>query len=466
MVEFTQNKSSLSPDGHREKIRVADVNGSFTKARRAVFFILIAVYAILPWLSVGGQPIIFFDILHRRFFLFGQTFNAQDAYMVFFLVSGGAFLLFYLTALAGRIWCGWACPQTVFLEGVFRRIDRWLEDPKHDQVILSTRKWDLFKIKKFILKHALYLLCALIVSHIFISYFVRLDDLFRYVRSSPIEHWDVFVWMTAITAVIYFNFAWFREQLCLIVCPYGKLQSVLTDDDTLVIGYDEKRGEPRGKKSDANRGACINCNRCVEVCPTGIDIRNGLQLECIGCANCIDACNDIMLKINQPLGLIRYDSLNGLTGGVRKILRPRLYLYTVLLLLGVGVFSIFLKNHKPFEATVLRLSGAPYVLQEGVVRNQYLLHVVNKTPSENKFNVLVSLPPEARLIDPVKEINLKSFEDRKIPLFVEIPRDRFTYEFSVEVTTSLSGSNLAVISSIPFLGPVSSPHSFQPKISN
>ncbi len=349
------------------------------------------------------------------------------------------------------MWLG--VPANSFLEGVFRRIERWIEGSKHDQVLLSARKWDFFKVRKFILKHALYLFCALIVSHIFLSYFVRLDDLFRYVQQSPREHWDVFVWMAAITAIIYFNFAWFREQLCLIVCPYGKLQSVLTDDDTLVIGYDEKRGEPRGKKSDANRGACINCNRCVEVCPTGIDIRNGLQLECIGCANCIDACNDIMLKINQPQGLIRYDSLNGLLGRSRKILRPRLYLYTVLLLLGVGVFSIFLKNHKPFEATVLRLSGAPYVLQEGVVRNQYLLHVVNKTPSENKFNVLVSLPPEARLIDPVKEINLKSFEDRKIPLFVEIPRDRFTYEFSVEVTTSLVGSPLTVTSRIPFLGP-------------
>lgn len=421
-----QKKSSLQSDGSRPKIRVADVSGRFTKARSLFFIILIGVYALVPWIKIGGHPLIFIDILHRRFYLFGQTFNAQDFYMVFFLVSGGAFTLFYLTAMAGRVWCGWACPQTVFLEGVFRPIERWIEGPKSAQLALAKEPFSFKKLRIYLTKYFLYGVCALVVSHIFISYFVSLDDLLHFIRQNPREHPVAFLWMAAITAVILINFAWFREQLCLIVCPYGKLQSVLIDDDTIMIGYDEKRGEPRGKKSDLNRGSCINCNRCVDVCPTGIDIRNGLQLECVGCANCIDACDEIMQKIGQPTGLIRYDSLNGLSGKPRQIWRPRLYLYTVLFLLGVGVFSFYLFHHHPFEVNVLRAAGAPFTLVDKKVQNQFVLHLVNKAASRSHF-VLTILPIQveddvAEVTLPVHTIDLESLEDRRIPVFVTLPR--------------------------------------------
>ncbi|MBX7149787.1 cytochrome c oxidase accessory protein CcoG [bacterium] len=446
-----QFKSSIRTDGSREKVRIADVAGRFTKARQIFFYVLMVIYALVPFIKVNGKPLIFIDILHRQFFLFGFTYNAQDFYLVFFLLSGALFTLFYITAVAGRLWCGWACPQTVFLEGVFRRIERLVEGPKSEQLLLAQSPWNFKKIVKFIIKHFLFVIFACAVSHIFLSYFVSMDELLSFVRHNPHEHWVAFIWMISITAVIYFNYAWFREQLCLIVCPYGKMQSALTDDDTLVIGYDALRGEPRGKVSDSSRGACINCRRCVDVCPTGIDIRNGLQLECIGCANCIDACDEIMDKVGQARGLVRYDSLNGLLKKPRHILRPRIYLYTVLFFVGLAVFSFFLFKRHTFEANILRAPGIPYVLTEGKIRNQYLLHVINKTAEKAKFTFKFS--GEANVIIPFLEIELGSLEEKRIPAFAEMDAKKFKGQFNIILTSTNTQTGEVVVSQIPFLGP-------------
>lgn len=459
-ITLHQRRGSIHADGRREKVRVADVAGRFTTWRRRAFVLLMLVYAAAPLIKVGGQPLIFLDIAGRRFFLFGQTFNAQDTYLLFFLLAGGILSIFLVTAVMGRVWCGWACPQTVFLEGIFRPIERLLEGSKHEQLRLARQPLRGRKLRILAIKHGLYLLAALAVSHIFISYFVSLEQLRSWVFESPREHWTAFLWMAAITGALYFNFAWFREQTCLILCPYGRLQSALTDDDTLVIGYDLGRGEPRGGVGTAGAGDCVDCLRCVEVCPTAIDIREGLQLECIGCANCIDACDDIMAKLGRPAGLVRYDSLKGLAGRPRRWARPRVYLYLAILLALAGTGAVFAAGRRPFEATLIRQTGAPYVLEvvggQETIRNQYFVHLVNKTPRRGRFELKVLLPEGAEAVLPMPSVEVDSLADQRIPLVVSLPEEAYEAlgPFDVQVETRDAQSGQVVGSKLRFLGPV------------
>lgn len=449
-----QHKSSIAADGSRQKIRPADVDGTFNRAKRFVYPLLALIFALIPWIRWGDHPILLFDIEHRQFFIAGQTFNAQDFYLVFFLITGAAFSLFFITALFGRVWCGWSCPQTFFLEGIFRRLERWIEGPRAAQLRLATQPWNFEKIGKFAAKHILFLFFSFLIASTFLSYFNSTEKLLRFFREGIVVYPLLTAWLLVLTTLIYINFAWFREQLCLIVCPYGRLQSVLTDDDSIVIGYDQRRGEPRGKKDAANRGDCIDCGRCVAVCPTGIDIRVGLQMECIGCANCIDACNDIMFKIGQKSGLIRYDSLNGLEGKARRILRPRIYLYTLLLGIGMVVFSVFAFQRQPFEANLLRLTGLPYRLENGKVINQYEIHLVNKEPRPTIFTINAVPMDHLLFTIPVREIALESLTDRRLPIFAEIPEAVMKKEFSVTIQVREKESGLLIEKHIAFLGPV------------
>lgn len=449
-----QRRGSIQSDGRRVKVRLGDVKGRFTSLRRWVFWALIAFYAVLPLLKIHGEPVVFLDILHRRFYLFGGTFNAQDAYLLWPFLAGGLLALFLLSSLAGRVWCGYACPQTVFMEGVFRRLERWVEGPKHRQLALARGPWTWERLWRAGAKHALFIAAALLVSHIFISYFVSLEQLAAWVTGDPREHWVAFVWMAAITGALYFDFAWFREQTCLILCPYGRLQSALNDDDTVTVSYDAARGEPRGKAGTAGAGDCVNCLRCVDVCPTGIDIREGLQLECIACASCIDACDDIMAKLGRPKGLVRYESLAALNGGRRRWLRPRVFLYLGVLTAFFGIGVLLIGGRHPFEATLIRQEGAPYVLDRGLIRNQYLLHVVNKTPAAGSFEIALSGAPQgATVIIPVKVLSLPSLGDIRLPVNVELPQGAYQGEFEVLATTRERETGKEVQSRLRFVGP-------------
>lgn len=420
---------SLGRDGKRKRPYPADVSGRFARARIVVFWLLIALWAALPWIPVGGHPAVFLDIDKRQFFLFGLTFNAQDVWLMFFLISGVGFGLVYATAVLGRVWCGWACPQTVFLEAVFRPIERLINGPRNVALRRAHRggRVGFDRLWRAVATHAAYLLAALLVAHVLLAYFVSIPRVFEMVRAKPGAHPEAFAWMFAITGLMYGNFAFFREQLCVIVCPYGRLQSVLLDDDSLVVGYDERRGEPRAKAS-VKGGDCVDCNRCVVVCPTGIDIRDGLQLDCIACTACIDACDDVMDKLGRARGLIRYDSLNGLRGEKRKLLRPRLYAYTVLLVIGAVVATFAFRSREPFEANAVRLAGLPYTREGGTIRNAFELHLVNKQSSPTSFEIEAVDAPDLVFVIAMAEVEIEPLGSRRVPVFVTMEQARFEHD--------------------------------------
>ncbi len=449
-----ESLGTINDDGSRAFVHPHDVRGRFNFVRRGVFAVLIGIYAILPWIPVNGAPAVFLDIGNRRFHLFGQTFVSQDFWLVFFLITGLAFLLFYLTALFGRIWCGYACPQTVFLDGVYRRVERWMEGDAFRRQRLDAANWTGEKILRRGGKQVAYVLISLIIAHLFIAYFVSIPGLYRMMGESPVRNLTVFLWVFVTAGILYFNFAWFREQLCIIVCPYGRLQSALIDDDSIVIGYDEKRGEPRGRVSDPNAGDCIDCYRCVNVCPTGIDIRQGLQMECIGCSACIDACDDVMKRIDRPAGLIRYDSMNGLAGRATRLARPRTILYTVLLLIGAGVFLFSLSQVSSFTGSVTRMTGAPYYQQQNGVRNHFHVRVINKSKDPAGFGIsAVSGAEGLTWSTPETPLRLEPNQERVTPLFVSISHGDYEGSFPFEIHIENTASGQTVIRRVTFLGP-------------
>ncbi len=419
-AKFQKVASSLHSDGRRNFVHPADVKGKFALSRKGIFALLLAVYVLLPWIQIGGHPAVFLDIAARRFYLFGATFNAQDTFLLFFLLSGVGFALFVATAVFGRVWCGYACPQTVFLEGIFRRIERWIEGPRTKRMRRNAGPMNFDKLWRKVLKHVLFIGFSTTVAHIFISYFVSLPALWDMMQESPTKNLTAFIWVFVLTGIMYFNFAWFREQMCLIICPYGRLQSVMTDLDTNIIGYDEERGEPRGKKRDASAGDCVDCGRCTAVCPTGIDIRNGLQLDCIGCAACVDACDEIMVKLGRKKGLVRYDSQRGLRGEETKFWRPRLALYGVLAVVGLVVAFFFgIRSHQAFEANLLRLGDTPYIIEtDGRVQNLFEIHVVNKKDKTHTYEIKPSVDDGLEYVIAIPTPELAGGKGMRIPIFI------------------------------------------------
>jgi cytochrome c oxidase accessory protein FixG len=447
------HQSSIRPDGSRPKIRIADVIGRFTTRKKIVFPVLLVIFFALPWIRIAGERLVLIWIERREFTLFTYTFNAQDVYLIFFLVTGIGFSLFFITALVGRIWCGWTCPQTVFLEGVFRKIERWIEGSKSEQLKLEKGPWDTSRFGKFLLKHGLFVSISLLISITFIMYFVPGHYFFESFSTDAPSHPVLIFWIFFLAGLFYFDFAWFREQVCLILCPYGRLQSALTDDDSIVIGYDRLRGEPRGKNHQEKIGDCIDCGRCIAVCPTGIDIRAGLQLECVGCANCIDACDEIMAKLQRPVGLIRYDSLNGLEKKPKKILRPRIYLYAVLLVIGAFVATYTLSQRTSFEANLIRLMGSPYILESGNIRNQFEIHMMNKSIKPRKFLIQIQSSQPTTIILPISEVEMESRADKHIPWMALVPQNQFQGSFDLSVTIQDVITHELLQRKVQFLGP-------------
>ena len=452
LVPSRESVTTIRRDGSRFFLHPADTQGRFTFWRRVMACVLIGLYVALPWIPINGYPAVFLDTAHHRFHLFGLTLAVQDLWMFFFILTGVGFTGFVITSLFGRLWCGWACPQTVFLEHVYRRIERWIEGSAEKRKALDRAPWDERKVALRIIKHGLFLAVSVVIAHVFLSYFVSLPGLYRMMTHSPLQNLHSFVFVAAASGVFYFNFAWFREQLCLIICPYGRLQSALIDDHTVVIGYDSKRGEPRGKIHEEGVGHCVDCLRCVQVCPTGIDIRHGLQIECIGCANCIDACDEVMEKIGRPKGLVRYDSSHGLAGEKTSWIRPRSIMYAVLMLVGGVVALNAFSTFRPANLAVTRMVGAPYYVTEGKVRNQYLVRVVNKRNEQQHFQLKVqSALSGVEWKGFENGLTLQPMEEQVRPLIVQVPQGVFRHDSPIKIVIEFDGKTLE--RAVDFLGP-------------
>jgi cytochrome c oxidase accessory protein FixG len=333
-------------------------------------------------------------------------------------------------------------------------VERWIDGDAVARRRLSAAPMSASKLARRILKHASFVVLAAVIAHLFLAYYVSLPALWEMIRAAPTRNWGAFVFIAVSTAIV-FDFAWFREQLCIVICPYGRLQSALTDDHTLVIGYDAKRGEPRGKAGTQGAGDCVACDRCVHVCPTGIDIRHGQQMECIGCAACIDACDDVMARLARPKGLVRYDSFAGLAEGrAKRWIRPRTILYGILLLAGATVAGWSIGGLRPAFIGVTRMVGAPYYVDSGVVRNQFLIRLVNKRTDPVDLSVRVTGLPEGAAVQGLgASIVVPGLGEEVRPLIVQVPGASYHAPIPFEVEAADAGRSFVLTRSLEFLGP-------------
>lgn len=419
--------STLEADGSRRWIHPRLSRGKFLLARRVFGYGLIAYSILMPFLRIGGRPAILIDIPHRRLDLMGSTFAATDTSLLALLLLAAGVCLFLFTALFGRIWCGWACPQTVYLELVYRPLERLF----HGTVGRGgepRRGLPLWRKTGYL---AVSFLVSILVGNLFLSYFVGVEQISRWVVSSPAEHPFGFAVMSLMTLAMMFNFTWFREQMCILVCPYGRFQSALVDRHTLQVRYHAARGEPRAKGSRGSpsrdpRGSCIDCGLCVKTCPTGIDIRDGVQLECVGCAQCIDACDTVMRKIGDTPGLIRYSTQARDEADPASGIRPRLLLYPVILAVIGGLIATWFLVRQSIDVTLLRSPGLPFVkMPTGTIANNLRLKIVDRGGQEARYRLAVLEDPAIELTLIENPIVVPAEGTVTCGVVVTAPPDRF-----------------------------------------
>ena len=419
---------TLNQDGSRNWIRPKPAGGAWWHKRRIVAYALMVVFFGIPHVRINGMPAILLDLPRRHFTILGTTFLPTDTLLLMLLLASAVVSIFLFSALFGRVWCGWACPQTVYMEFIFRPLERLLEGGRSGSLILDKTR-ARFHWRR-LLKYAVYFVIALFLAHTFLAYFVGVDKLETWVRLSPYEHPTPFLVMAATTALIFYDFTYFREQTCLIACPYGRWQSALLDNESLIVAYDVKRGEPRQhgvKDRPASAGDCVACNACVITCPTGIDIRNGLQMECIHCTQCIDACDAIMDQVGKPRGLIRYASLDQLAGKPRHLLRPRVVLYPAALLLLLGGFAFALETRPKADVMILRSQAEPFTVeQDGRVANQIRVKIANRSLRDQAYTISVLGADSAQVIAPESPLVIKAGDQRTTSVFVLLPASAFT----------------------------------------
>jgi cytochrome c oxidase accessory protein FixG len=383
---FRDRMATIDDKGKRKWVYAKKPKGRFYDIRSYVSWFFFIIFFGLPFIQVKGRPLFLFNIPEARFIIFGKVFWPQDFFI--FGLTMITFIVFIIlfTAAFGRLFCGWVCPQTIFMEMLFRKVEYLIDGDAPSQKLLKNSPWTSKKLLRKITKHVAFFLLSFIIANFFLSYIIGIRQLEKLVTEPLSEHFGGFTSIVLFSGVFYGVYAFFREQACTVVCPYGRLQSVLLDRNSMIVAYDHERGEPRGKfkkLAASETGDCIDCFQCVKVCPTGIDIRNGTQMECVGCTACIDACNLIMEAVNRPKGLIRYASENGIDNGKKLRYTGRMKFYTALLVLLTGLLTILLASRKDIDGTVIRAAGILYQ-EHGAdsVSNLYNIKIINKTVKE------------------------------------------------------------------------------------
>lgn len=402
---FRDSIGTVDEKGKRNWVFPKKPKGKYYKYRKYVSYLLLSIFFISPFLKIDGNQFLLFNILERRFNIFGFPFWPQDFYLFVLSIIIGVVFIVLFTVVFGRIFCGWICPQTIFLEMVFRRFEYWIEGDRNAQMKLDKQEWNAEKIRKRTIKWLIFFIISFVVSNIFLAYLIGSDQLLTSIKEGPIKHSKTFFSLLIFTGVFYFVFTWFREQVCIIACPYGRLQGVLLDNKSIVVAYDYKRGEGESgrKKFRKNEdrkalghGDCIDCFQCVHVCPTGIDIRNGTQLECVNCTACIDACDDVMVKSGMPKGLIRFASEEEIDKKEKFKFTARMKGYTAVLTILIGILLGLLFLRTDVQANVLRLPGQLYQKEGDIISNVYTFKIINKTTHDfDKITFKVVEPKQA-----------------------------------------------------------------------
>ena len=395
---FRDSVGTMEQSGKRKWVFPRKPHGKFTNYRVLVSVILLGLFFIIPFIKIEGNPFLLLNLASREFFIFGQPFYPQDFYILALGSITSLVFIILFTVVFGRIFCGWICPQTIFLEMVFRKIEYAIEGDRNKQIRLEKQEWNTEKIWKRSLKWFIFLLISLIVSHWMIMYIVGYEEVFEIIKQGPFANISNFIVMILFTGAFYFVFAWFREQVCTMVCPYGRLQGVLIDKQTINVYYDFKRGENRSKwrkgedRKEEGKGDCIDCNQCVVVCPTGIDIRDGQQLECVNCTACIDACDEVMVKVGLPKGLIRYATEDEIENEKPFKFDARMKAYSLVLALLIGFLGFLIYNRGSLEANFIKPAGSGYFVKDGQITNVYNYTILNKSNEDKLVSIKILEP--------------------------------------------------------------------------
>ncbi len=442
---FRDRIATVDAKGKRKWIFAQKPKGGYYNLRTWVSWFFFALFFTLPFIKIHNRPLFLFNITEARFIIFGKIFWPQDFFI--FGLTMVTFIIFIVlfTAAFGRLFCGWVCPQTIFMEMLFRKVEYLIEGDAAKQKLLKNAPWTGAKIRKKILKHAAFFLLSFIIANFFLAYIIGMDELRKIISEPVSEHVVGFLSIILFSAVFYGVYAYFREQVCTVVCPYGRLQSVLLDRNSMIVAYDYKRGEPRTKYkknavTEPNAGDCIDCFQCVKVCPTGIDIRNGTQMECVGCTACIDACNRMMEAVNRQTGLIRYASENGISEGKKLRYTGRMKFYTILLVLLSGILTLLLVSRKDIDGTIIRAKGSIYQERgKDSLSNLFNIKIINKTIDD--MPVSLRLEGEAAKAGKIELIGLNSIhlkpEDQAGASFFMVLPKTFVTERKINLAVGL-----------------------------
>ncbi|MEI7589304.1 MAG: cytochrome c oxidase accessory protein CcoG [Chitinophagia bacterium] len=451
---FRDAISTISKEGNRNYVNPQKPSGKLYNLRSYFSYFYLVLFFTLPFIKVEGEPVFLFNVLERKFIFFSKIFWPQDFFI--FAIGFLTFIVFVIlfTVAFGRIWCGWACPQTIFMEMVFRKIEYFIDGDANQQKKLKAMPWNSEKLLKRATKIIVFFLLSFLIANFFLGYMIGIDEVGVLVKEGIFVHFGTFSALVIFTMVFFFVYYWFREQACIIVCPYGRLQGVLLDRNSILVAYDYVRGEPRGKLSDVNdnKGDCVNCHACVRVCPTGIDIRNGTQLECVNCTACIDACDEIMDHIDKPKGLIRYASENGIASKQKTTYSWRLKLYTIVLSLLLSFLALLLITRADVAARILRTPGQTYqLLSNNKISNLYNIKLVNKTRKNIHLELrLENMDGEIKQVSPVDVPKESYFQTS---FFITLKNEQLkARRTKIKIGVYENGKQMDALSAV-FLGP-------------